>query len=418
VLFRSSALDADHRAYFVAAKPFFVQRYSVSGGIANAPGVGLGPTFNLDSCAGCHAFPTVGGSSPFVNPQIAMASAAGATNKIPPFIASNGPVRIARFRMKPDGVTRDGAERQLFTIAGRSDAGTCALAQPDFLKQLNATPINISLRSPSAIYGLGLVEATPDANLVASATAMASRRALLGVSTVFNHDPVDGSISRFGWKAQHKSLLAFASESLMVEHGVTNGFRPTEAAAPGCNFNVQPEDMQPLTPRTGVTSAASAASSIAVNLAAYMRMTSPPPRGATSVDITAGQGVFAKIGCDTCHIPTQKTAASPLTGNKVITYAPYSDFAIHNMGGRLFDGINQGEATGIFWRTAPLWGLGQRLFFMHDGGASTLDQAIDLHSTISATNPAANSEANKVKANYDALTDAEKRQLMQFLRSL
>jgi CxxC motif-containing protein (DUF1111 family) len=410
-------LDAAHKSYFTAAKPFFQQRYSVSGTIPGAPGVGLGPRFNLDSCAGCHAFPTAGGSSPFVNPQFAMANAAGAPNAIPPFIASNGPVRVARFRKNQDG-TLDGTVHQLFTISGRSDAGACVLAQPDFLKELNKTPVNLQARIPTAIYGLGLVEATPDANLLAAAKARATQRALLGISTKYNHDPVDGSIGRFGWKSQHKSLLAFATEALMVEQGVTNEARPTEKLTPGCNLTAQPEDQQPLTPRTGVTSAASAIASAAENMAAFMKMTAAPPRGAITADVTAGQALFSTIGCDACHIPTLTTAPTELTNNKAITYAPYSDFAIHDVGGRLYDGITQGEAVPVAWRTAPLWGLGQRLFFMHDGAATTLDQAIDRHYSTSDTVPTFNSEANKVKLNYDALTDTQKRQIMAFLRSL
>ncbi|HZE10645.1 MAG TPA: hypothetical protein VE034_03575, partial [Burkholderiales bacterium] len=92
---------------------------------------GLGPRFNLDSCAGCHSQPAIGGSSPFTNPQVEVATKAGATNVVPFFIKIDGPVREARFKFKPDG-TRDGGVHALFTITGRDDAPGCVLAQPDF----------------------------------------------------------------------------------------------------------------------------------------------------------------------------------------------------------------------------------------------------------------------------------------------
>src|SRR5258706_7211448 len=92
---------------------------------------GLGPTMNLDNCAGCHMQPSIGGSSPLVNPQFAFANAYGAANTIPAFIRSNGPVREAPFVRNPDG-TRDGGVHDLFTIGGPPYPPGCALGQPGF----------------------------------------------------------------------------------------------------------------------------------------------------------------------------------------------------------------------------------------------------------------------------------------------
>ena len=94
-----------------------------------------------------------------------------------------------------------------------------------------------------------------------------------------------------------------------------------------------------------------------------------------------------------------------------VTYNPYSDFALHKMGVNLQDGINQGAAKGNQFRTAPLWGVGQRLFFLHDGRTTSLIQAIQAHSSTG-------SEANKVITKYNKLTAAQKQDLLNFLRSL
>lgn len=404
-----AGLSANLSAYFTAAQPFFNQLVSVSGTIAGAPGVGLGPRFNLDSCVGCHAYPAAGGSSPPSNPEVLVATANGATNTIPSFITAAGPVRVARFVLTAAG-TPDGNVYDLFTVTHRSDATGCAVAQPNFAAQLAAG--NVIFRIPTPTFGDGLVESTPDANLIAAQTAHAAEQAQFGIGARFNHDPEDGTITRFGWKAQQKSLLAFAGEAELVEEGVTTDARPNKRDnVTGCQFNALPEDAQPLTPRANDSSAASALSAAMVNQAAFMRMTAAPARGSASATVAAGQALFAQVGCDGCHFQTQTTTATAITGGKAVTYMPWSDFALHNMGAGLVDGITQGEAVGGDWRTAPLWGLGQRLFFLHDGRASDLGTAIAAHAS-------ADSEANKSVAAYNALTTAQKQSLLTFLRSL
>ncbi len=117
--------DAEQR-FFGAGLDAFQEVESVQGTIPDT-GAGLGPRFNLDSCAGCHAQPAVGGTSPSVNPQVAVATKNGATNHVPFFITPDGPVREARFKFKRDG-SRDGGVHDLYTIAGRADAPGCVLA--------------------------------------------------------------------------------------------------------------------------------------------------------------------------------------------------------------------------------------------------------------------------------------------------
>src|SRR5438552_795433 len=194
---------------------------------------GLGPRFNLDSCGGCHAQPATGGSSPAVNPQVAVATQNGAANIVPSFITLNGPVREVRFKFKADR-TPDGGVHNLYTIAGREDAPGCVLAQPDFNRE--AARDNLIFRIPTPVFGAGLIEAISDETIVANMHAQHSIRAAIGVAGRpnrrgpgrVNTSSNDGSITRFGWKAQNKSLLTFAGEAYNVEQGVTNELFPTE----------------------------------------------------------------------------------------------------------------------------------------------------------------------------------------------
>src|SRR5262249_21822486 len=145
--------------------------------------LGLGPRFNLDSCSGCHAQPSVGGTSPAINPQIQVANANGAKNTIPPFISATGPIREARFVKNSDG-TPDGGVHALFVITGRSDAPGCNIQQPNFAAAIAAK--NVVFRIPTPTFGLGLVEAVPDAALEAAVAANAQQKQSLGISGRFN----------------------------------------------------------------------------------------------------------------------------------------------------------------------------------------------------------------------------------------
>jgi hypothetical protein len=177
-----SPLSANEQAFFNQAQQIFMEIDSVSGSIAGEEGKGLGPTFNGNSCAQCHAQPAIGGSSPglnspqnpVANPQVALATLDGALNSVPSFITPNGPVREARFVKNSNG-TLDGGVHGLYTIAGRSDAVGCGLGQADFESALSAD--NVIFRIPTPTFGLGLVEATPDSVLQANLAATASARA-------------------------------------------------------------------------------------------------------------------------------------------------------------------------------------------------------------------------------------------------
>jgi CxxC motif-containing protein (DUF1111 family) len=435
-------LSTDEVNFFNAAKDVFNEVDTVP--------LGLGPRFNLDGCGGCHAHPAAGGSSPPTNPQVAVATTAGAKNTVPSFITANGPVREVRFVRNPDG-TPDGGVHALFVITGRSDAPGCNIQQPNFAAAVAAN--NVIFRIPTPTFGLGLVEAVSDSGLQAAFSASAQQRRSLGISGSFNHSGNDGTITRFGWKAQNKSLLIFAGEAYNVEQGVTNDAFPNERENdPNCQFNNLPESTTNLVNKTNSASAASDFSSDTVNFAGFMRMLAPPTPATSTAAPTAqstpstqvaaataasavaaaagssttstsnvatsatgsatrGQQVFSNIGCQACHAVNQTTGKSAMTGQSNVKFQPYSDFALHDMGTGLADNVSQGNANGRQFRTAPLWGVGQRLFFLHDGRAKDLNVAIQQHASQG-------SEANGVVRNYNLLGLTDKQALATFLRSL
>ncbi|HEX3757946.1 MAG TPA: di-heme oxidoredictase family protein [Kofleriaceae bacterium] len=394
---------------------------SVTGSLAGEDGTGLGPTFNANGCAVCHSQPAVLGSSPapfspqvpVSNPQVALATHAGATNTVPSFITASGPIREARFVTDPATGNPDGGVHGLFTIAGRTDAPGCRATQPPFAQQVANN--NVIFRIPTPTFGAGLIENIPEAALEANAAASAN--ATLGINALLNRSGNDGTITRFGWKAQNKSLLTFAGEAYNVEQGISNASFPDEREGgagnlTGCMaFNPTPEDN--VSP--AATGTVSDVHSDVMNFQFAMELSAPPtpavPAGSTQAAVTLGQQIFTQVGCANCHTATFKTAASsfdPAMSN--VTIHPYSDFGLHTMG-TLADGVTQGGAAGNTFRTAPLWGLGQRMFFLHDGRTTDLVVAIQAHQSAgSGASVTVSNLANQSGANQQAVLD--------FLRSL
>ena len=219
-----------------------IQRFEevdVVSGASGNEGNGLGPRFNSNSCVSCHQQPYMGGSSPAVNPLFAVANSGGASNQMPWFITRNGPVREARF-VQSNGAP-DGGVHDLFVITGRADAGSCNLAQPSFLPAGNPLTGQGGNRTSSSAsrrrsLGAGLIEAIPDSAILANVIANPTTKRVMGVTGHpnanlggnVNRSANDGTITRFGWKAQNKSLLMFAGEAYNVEMGISNELFPQE----------------------------------------------------------------------------------------------------------------------------------------------------------------------------------------------
>jgi CxxC motif-containing protein (DUF1111 family) len=436
---RGGTIDAGQALPSVIQNPYIneyfadgLQRFqgveSVTGGAHN----GLGPRFNSNSCSSCHAQPSVGGSSPSAtvfpgigaNPETLVFGLDGAQNSLPSFITPDGPVREARFKFMLNGNsslsnTPDGGVHDLFVISGRSDAGSCAIKQPDFAHNLALN--NVIFRIPTPVYGAGLMENIAEETITANMAANFEIKRQLGISGRPNRDGNDGMISRFGWKAQNKSLEVFAGEAYNVEMGITNELFQNERSSPDealhgglpkeCKLNPTPEDA---TNMLGVQGAQEPSDT--VQFAMFMRTLAPPtpstsnPGGADS--IARGGREFQRIGCALCHTPSLPTGPSAITaGLGPGTANLFSDLLIHNMGSNLADGVSQGGAGPDEFRTAPLWGLGQRIFLLHDGRSTDLIDAIHQHA-------GQGSEANGVIRNFQRLAPREEQDLLNFLRSL
>jgi len=387
------------------AKPGFAE-------VEDVPTGGLGPRFNLDSCAGCHAQPAMGGTSPFTNPQVAKAPtmAPPPANQIPAFLSLMGPVREARFVTNPDG-TPDGGVHDLFVITGRKDAPAgCAIQQPDFAQALAAN--NVIFRIPTPVFGGGLLEAITDTALRQNlASDPDGKKAFFGIKGRLNTSGNDGTVTRFGWKAQNKSLDIFAGEAYNVEMGVTNEVFQTEREEnPNCSKVAAPNSDFTFNPGGSI------ASSDILNFRAFMRFLAPPTPAcvgaACSASIQNGSKLFIDAGCATCHTPTLFTGNDATAALRNQPVNLFSDMALHHMGEGLEDDVSQGAAGPDEFRTAPLWGVGQRIFFLHDGRSKDLLDAIAAHASQG-------SEANIVVGAFEFfLTAQQKQDILNFLRSL
>jgi CxxC motif-containing protein (DUF1111 family) len=401
-------LTANQLAFFDQGKDDFAEVEEVADG--------LGPTMNLDSCGGCHAQPATGGSSPAVNPQVAFATKRGADNKLPSFIRLNGPVREARFVKNPDG-SPDGGVHALFTIAGRDDAPGCVLGQPDFATALANR--NVIFRIPTPVFGAGLIEEITDTTILVNRSRDSSTKSALGISGRPNRNGNDGTITRFGWKAQNQSLMIFSGEAYNVEMGITNElFQSERDQTPSCQFATVPNDVQNTDAAENAATrlaAALAATNAVSNFGNFQRFLAPPkpdpdtPGGANSIG--RGKSLFSSVGCALCHTPSLRTGNATVAALRFQTANLYSDLLVHDMGVGLADNVSQGAANGREFRTAPLWGLGQRIFFLHDGRTDDLKDAIREHASTG-------SEANAVISRFNGLSEFQKQDLLNFLRSL
>ena len=419
-------------AFFNDGLARFQDVEAVSGGANN----GLGPRFNSNSCSSCHAQPAVGGTGPATNPQFAFAgSSAAPKDTTPSFIAANGPTREARFPFffNSNGTANtnapNGGVEDLFTVSGRSDAGSCSLAQPSFAAAHAAN--NIIFRIPTPVFGAGLIENLDDSTLLSNQKKNLSNN--FGISGTFNHNGNDGTITRFGWKAQNKSLHIFAGEAYNVEMGISNLLFTQDRPLPGedgsgnSGLTGLPANCLNLSGSGYPEDSSNPASSGAAVLddvsafANFMRTLAPPPTGSVVLNgntvsassISNGAALFSSIGCATCHNTSPgSTQKSNITGG--LSNAPvnaFSDIEIHHMGTGLADNVSQGGAGGDQLRTAPLWGLGQRIFLLHDGRTTSLLRAINDHASNG-------SEANTVEQNFDNLSTSQQQDLLNFLRSL
>jgi CxxC motif-containing protein (DUF1111 family) len=335
---------------------------------------GLGPAFNGTSCAACHNVPAIGGISTVSELRAGHRRADGTFQ----------PASV-------DGETLF----HLFSIPTH----TC---QPMIPPEANV----IARRVPVPLFGAGLIEAIEDATILDREDPSDRNRDGISGRAAMITDVATGGrrVGRFGWKAQHATLLAFGADAYRNEMGITNELFPTESATDVdaarmrlCDRIPDPEDIRdPRTRRRGID-----------NFASFMRFLAPVARAGGDVAVLAeGERVFGAIGCATCHVPVLTTGPSsnPLFNRRPV--ALFSDLLLHDVG--TGDGILQGAAEANEIRTPALWGLRFRRPLLHDGSVATIDEAIRRHG----------GEAGLAREGYGRITEAERAALLVFLNSL
>ena len=337
---------------------------------------GLGPVFNGRSCGECHNVPVLGGGSERLVTRIGTQIGTGTNGRFDPL------TRLGGSLLQNRGI----GPREGSTHAFRGE---------------NVPPAAtiVARRRSTSLFGLSLVDATPDTTFISLAAQQAARNdGTAGrVSMAGNLALGMQTVGKFGWKAQVPTLSQFAGDAYLNEMGITNPFFPNENCPQGnCNelqFNPRPglndggEDTQALTD--------------------FMTLLGAPPRGPITADATAGETVFNRIGCNACHVSMLQTGPHPNAALNRVTYRPYSDFLLHDMG-TLGDGIEQGAATSREIRTAPLWGLRLVTTFLHDGRTRTIEGAITAH----------DGQGRASRDRFNALNATDRARLLAFLRSL
>lgn len=341
---------------------------------------GLGPLFNDSSCHRCHNRKGIGGAG-IQSARMAGRVVDGAFDAL---LGSGGPsLASASVRLEPAAEVRRLLPR-------------CALPR-DGEPVPQAASVVVRRRT-TALFGLGLVDATPDATFLALAAAQPP--GLRGRAARLERAGASGAVGKLGWKAQAASLREFTGLALLMELGITSAERPEEQAPLGdasliaaCDAVAEPE----------------AAAAEVDAISDFMRLLAPVAPLPQGPDARAGDRLFSRFGCDGCHTRRITSGASDVAALSEKTYAPYSDFLLHDMGA-LGDGIWEGAATGREMRTAPLWGL--RLSgtgrLLHDGRARSLSEAIQHHEGQGAA----------ARGAFERASDAERRQLSAFLETL
>jgi CxxC motif-containing protein (DUF1111 family) len=342
-----------------------------------APGTGLGPVFNNASCAACHS----GDGRGDLSNALRRIGSPGDD-----FLHSLG-----------------GPQIQDKAIAG---------ADPEALPH----GVAVSTRLPPPVFGMGLIEAIPDATILALADpddrdgdGISGRPNWVNAGAfVPGREPGGGSglkLGRFGRKAQNSNILQQVAEAYHQDIGITSEFLPLENRNPRSTIPVEALDRV-------ADPEISAATVLAVTH--YVRALAPPAPGSETPGNIEGRVLFGSVKCSSCHVPSLQTGTSSIPALSNLTARLYSDLLLHDMGDDLADGRPDGSATGREWRTTPLWGLrlmrrflDGRALLMHDGRARTIEEAILMHG----------GEATASRDAFAGLTASQKRALLEYVES-
>ncbi|MGZ6059849.1 MAG: di-heme oxidoredictase family protein [Myxococcaceae bacterium] len=336
-------------------------------------GSGLGPVFNQPVCTQCHdSPPAIGGSNQRLETRYGRRLADGGFDPL----TEKGGTLLHDHGIGPVAGFNYGAE----VIPPEANVVTARRTQP--------------------VFGLGLVDATPDSVFQALADSQARQApAFAGrAARVVDLGTGQPAVGRFGWKANVPTLFQFSGDAALNEMGITSPQFPDEVCPQGdCSvlaFNPQPTLNDP-------------GGRDIERFTAYMRFLGPPPAPVLTGDVKRGSDLFASIGCAFCHVPVLVTGPSPVAALDRVAYHPYSDFLLHDMG-TLGDGIDQGDARGPEMRTQPLWGLSAQTRLMHDGRVVTVPAAIAAHDGQGAA----------ARDRFAALDPVDRAALLAFLAAL
>ncbi len=336
---------------------------------------GLGPIFNGTSCAECHKAGAIGGAG--IDVTIAR-------------VTRIGGVRSGRYTDLPElggPVMQARSLREFDTFCPVS--GETAPREADYVSHRITTPL----------FGAGLIEAIPAADILARIGRPDPDGVNGTANVVFNPETGLSEVGRFGWKAQHSSLHLFAGDAYLNEMGVTSKSFPNDNLPQG----------RPIPIGWGPSAFPEDADGDVDAFASYMRLLAPPNRRLPLVPLVlTGERLFAAIRCSACHTPRMQTGPNDVAALSGQPVDLFSDLLLHKMGRELADGIQQGQAKGDQFRTAPLWGLSRRNFLMHDGRALTIQDAVRAHG----------GEASAARERFLRLRQPDQDALMAFLASL
>jgi CxxC motif-containing protein (DUF1111 family) len=338
------------------------------------PATGLGPVFNQESCGECHSVPAIGGG--------------GGNNR-----------NVTRIARRVNGVFDPLTALGGSLIQNRAIGAQNGSLHNFVAERVPAEATIVVQRRTTPIFGLGLIDATPDADLIALAATEAARGdGVAGrVNMTDNLRAGTKTVGRFGWKAQVPTLFQFAGDALLNEMGITNPDFPNESCPQGNCAELA------FNPAPGLNDTGNRVTA----LNNFMMMLAAPPRAPQTADSIEGEQIFEAIGCAACHVSTLRTGSSTIAALDHQTYHPYSDFLLHDMGS-LGDGLEMASSTGAEVRTEPLWGLRFVGRFLHDGRATTLEQAIAAH----------DGQARASNDRFSALAADARAKVIAFLRTL
>jgi CxxC motif-containing protein (DUF1111 family) len=341
---------------------------------------GIGPVFNARSCVACHNGPATGGSSQVISTRIG----AIRDGRFDPLLEFGGPT------IQTQGIVG---------LRGFQFKGEVVPKQATIVAERRANPL----------FGFGLVDAVPDESFWFAALYQHIFTPETAGRPNLVRDLRAGGwrVGKFGWKAGISDVFTFSADAYKDEMGITvPGFLPDEDGRKISEENA-PQGNARLLRFNPVESPNEPDDEDIVGFDDFIRFLAPPPQKPLTDSGREGKVVFGQIGCASCHQPTMRTGSNEVKALDRVTFHPYSDFLLHDMG-KLGDGIEQGWGTGKEMRTAPLWGLRELPFFLHDGRAKSVEEAIRMH----------DGQGRKSRDRFEALPRRDKDRLIEFLNSL